>query len=324
MPGSPEHLCDCCGATIAGAPNVLDDGRELCHRCQATGVDSQGATEALRDEVLRALDRLGFALARPAPIRLVDAAEMARLTGQSWRPTTAKDARILGCYQRKRDAETIYIESGQPRDRLLFVLAHESGHDWQSDNNPAYALVPDDVREGFAQWLAFKLADGLRLGHLVAAERARADVYGVTTRRFEALDAEAGIAELRWFAVAIGRARQSRLEKRLSHFGRETVERELRTPYSNWQAAIDLANDAQILEREGRPWAAEMAWRLAVEQWPWQRWTSRCWRRRRGLNFLSILARSVWSRPTKTLRRLKAWHASGSTVSDVTRNVTTA
>ena len=92
------HACDVCGTRIQRFTS-LDDGRVLCGGCHATGVGSESEMEALRAQVFSVLQRHSLRPQRPAALRIVDAREMAGLTGLAWKPTPGKDARSLGSYR---------------------------------------------------------------------------------------------------------------------------------------------------------------------------------------------------------------------------------
>ena len=81
--------------------------------------------------------------------------------------------------------------AGLPRLLLLQVAAHELAHAWQMESAP---LLRDPVlREGFAEWVAYRVL--IALGEGEAAERmlAREDTYGQGVRRLLEIERQVGV-----------------------------------------------------------------------------------------------------------------------------------
>ena len=66
-----------------------------------------------------------------------------------------------GYYQKTEHGETIYILNGIPSDQSLITLAHELTHYWQKKVCPPSQSL--ELVEGFAEWVAYKLASSQNL-----------------------------------------------------------------------------------------------------------------------------------------------------------------
>lgn len=60
---------------------------------------------------------------------------------------------VFGLYEEGR----IWLSQALSRREAYAVLAHEFGHAWHFQENPAFASQPERLREGFADWLALQL-----------------------------------------------------------------------------------------------------------------------------------------------------------------------
>jgi hypothetical protein len=176
-------------------------GRFVCRSCAAEALDGIAPFDSLYAVVIRrAADVLGMKPAPPAlsvapasnfdPDRLVD--EMAA-------------ERLSGLYERGVDGEaSILILTPQTPTRATAVLAHELAHAWQAQNCPDAQGVR--IREGFAEWVAWKLLEGLPGGEGERARiAARTDDYGTGFRIFRGIEERRGIPDVLWYARAARR-----------------------------------------------------------------------------------------------------------------------
>jgi hypothetical protein len=62
---------------------------------------------------------------------------------------------VLGYFVQARGVSTIYAEACLPRGLLLGTLAHELAHAWQTEQG--LHLKDALVREGFAEWVAYRV-----------------------------------------------------------------------------------------------------------------------------------------------------------------------
>jgi hypothetical protein len=282
-----------CGEAIRDSGVELSDGRAVCHTCHRDGRNTIAEVEAVRQEVLQTMAEFGMTFAHPAPVKVADADEMARIAGHAWRPSVHHDARAMGAYSVARDGEQIIVESGQPRGRLVWTLAHEAAHDWHADQNDAFALLDEHITEGFAQWAAEEVARRLGLARMVRQQLDRRDVYGLAPAAFFRIEFLAGIPELLAFARHVGAARLQRLDGEAARGNRIAVERELEGGYTRWQKARDFAADAERFARRGYVFASAFCCREAVRVWPTHPALIRHWLGRHARNFLSLLTFTV-------------------------------
>ena len=182
--------CHSCGLP-AGRDRTGANGRPSCAACAATAVVA--ADEATR--IYRAAERvihdeLGLSLNVPTSLTLVEPDELdAVLRDMGEDPTSGGET--LGVYTRRGRRRGIYAVAGLPRLLLLQVAAHELAHAWQMESAP---LLRDPVlREGFAEWVAYRVL--LALGEGEAAERmlAREDTYGQGVRRLLEIERQVGV-----------------------------------------------------------------------------------------------------------------------------------
>ncbi|MGE0488048.1 MAG: ImmA/IrrE family metallo-endopeptidase [Vulcanimicrobiota bacterium] len=76
-------------------------------------------------------------------VRVVSQARLDELGGEP----------VYGLYEEGR----IWLSQALTRREAYAVLAHEFGHAWHFQENPAFASQPERLREGFADWVALQL-----------------------------------------------------------------------------------------------------------------------------------------------------------------------
>jgi hypothetical protein len=164
LPDRPERYCSTCVATRprcdscsapVGEPHwVLHDGRVQCATCHATAVyDPALAEELFRETVGALIAQLGLALQVGVTFRLVDAPTMTAIRAQASDGHPAEE-KVLGLFQRRGEARAIYMLYGLPRLLFRTVVAHEYAHAWQHEFAPN--LADEGLREGFAEWVAYR------------------------------------------------------------------------------------------------------------------------------------------------------------------------
>jgi hypothetical protein len=176
----------------------LRDGRFFCDVCRPSLLADFGVYEGIYEGMVdRASRTLGLELTR-IPALVV---ESSSTIGQHPQLEAAPD-NLCGLFSRDAFGRgTIHVVSHMTSARASAVLAHELAHAWQSEN------CPDDqgarVREGFAEWVAWKLLDGLEecRGERDVIE-ARTDDYGVGFRLFVDLESRRGFDGALWYARA--------------------------------------------------------------------------------------------------------------------------
>lgn len=129
-----------------------------CALAQTTGqevVDNIDAANKAITKAVKHINDLGLVVRGQIQYRVVDAAALDRLAGDS--PYKGVET---GLYSNAGAGHNIYILAGLGADRFMATTAHEYVHAWQRENCPA---AQDDVlREGFARWCEIKAlaADG--------------------------------------------------------------------------------------------------------------------------------------------------------------------
>ena len=148
--------CDVCGAPVGEKVWQLSDGRLACDRCHATAVYTPEVGQEVYAEVMALVaGTLGLRLNIPTGLALVDRNQLMEIIRQQKGIGLDDPEHTLGIYARRGIRRGIYIQTGLPRLLLLQVAAHEYGHAWQGENCP---LLNDLLeREGFAEWVAFKV-----------------------------------------------------------------------------------------------------------------------------------------------------------------------
>lgn len=146
--------CDCCSAPVGDLHWTLHDGRIQCQICHTSAIyDPVQAERIFRETVGAIIAQLGLELQIGVAFRLVDAPLMAEIRAQA-RDGHPIEERVLGLYQRRGDVRAIYMLYGLPRLLFRTVVAHEYAHAWQNENAPN--LNDDGLREGFAEWVAYR------------------------------------------------------------------------------------------------------------------------------------------------------------------------
>jgi hypothetical protein len=96
----------------------------------------------------------------------------------------------VGLFARKGRRRVMYLLSGLPQILLVQVAAHEWAHAWQGENCP---LLRDPlVREGFAEWVAYKVLQALGAVKKMALMMRQNGLYGDGLRKMLALEQRSG------------------------------------------------------------------------------------------------------------------------------------
>jgi hypothetical protein len=159
--------CSSCGAPLEANHWQLHDGRLQCNRCHSTAVYDVNDAQGLYQETVKGVgQQLGLRLQNGVEFRLLDAPALRSLRSQDG-AEHAPDEHTLGLYHRQGRLRAIYMLYGLPRLMFRITVAHEYAHAWQGEYCPQ--LADDDLREGFAEWVAYHHL--LWLGCSRAAER---------------------------------------------------------------------------------------------------------------------------------------------------------
>jgi hypothetical protein len=115
--------------------------------------DPEQAEQLFRETVGAVVAQLRLDLRFGVMFRLVDAPTMNSIRNQA-SATILSEGHVQGLYQRNGDMRAIYMLYGMPRLLFRTVVAHEYAHAWQNENAPR--LTDDRLREGFAEWVAYR------------------------------------------------------------------------------------------------------------------------------------------------------------------------
>src|SRR3982751_4461852 len=195
--------CDACSAPVGDQHWTLHDGRVLCARCHATAIIDLDVARQLYDQTVAAVTaQLGLALRIGVEFRLVDAPTLTRIRAEGSGEHTAEE-KTLGLYQRQGRLRAIYLLYGLPKLLFRTVVAHEYAHAWQGESCPL--LEDDRLREGFAEWVAYRHL--LYLGCTRAAQRmlASSHPYRPLLEQVLALEQRVKPAGVLQHLLAVGR-----------------------------------------------------------------------------------------------------------------------
>jgi hypothetical protein len=189
---APE--CASCGAPTRDGRRVGE--RIFCRDCRAAWVGQDDYHAIYREVTARARDLLGLKIERlPELVIEQDGAALA-MRGLD----AAPGADVCGLYLRDESGRsTIHLLSHLSVVRTTAVLAHELAHAWQAENCSPHQ--GRRLREGFAEWAAWKLLEGVPGSD---AERdviaGRTDEYGQGYRMFAGIEETHGATGPVWYA----------------------------------------------------------------------------------------------------------------------------
>lgn len=130
------RYCDFCfGQIMGGEYEELKDGRDRCSRCSRSVLQTHEQFIDEYQQVLRNME-MAFAITIPAPkvVKMVNARDIGRKTGETFVKTDHVDPRVLGYALKNKDGAELYIENGSPRMPAILTMAHELTHIWQFKN----------------------------------------------------------------------------------------------------------------------------------------------------------------------------------------------
>lgn len=191
--------CFVCGLPVRKGGRVMMDGRRLCGPHAARAVEDPARAAALFRQAQEAvLATFGRKLALRNPIDQVELVGQGRLVDMMLQNgRTARD--ILGLFRLTTRGDersyTVFLVDGLPPERLVTVAAHEYAHAWQSENHARYVDCQDRLREGFAEWVSYKV--NKRLGRKAEVQHLLAQSvpdYIEGLRSFLELERRSGVA----------------------------------------------------------------------------------------------------------------------------------
>ncbi|MGI8586836.1 MAG: protein DA1 [Chloroflexia bacterium] len=189
--------CNACGHPVGEVSYRRADGRVFCESCHATAVYDPTEAVRLYERVkATAAGALGLTLNVGAVLHMVNREQITALRnstpGAGPMPDGGEEgADLVGLFVHGSRLRSIYVEYGLPRIFFCEVLAHEYAHAWQAENAPL--LSDPELREGFAEWVAYKVVESWGCRLRLERFRGRQDVYGAGLRRLLTWEAAEGV-----------------------------------------------------------------------------------------------------------------------------------
>ena len=137
-------------------------------------------------------EQLGLGLNVGADFTLVDNQHLQRLAIEASLDIHDEQSRVIGLFIRKGRRRVMVILSGLPRILLIQTMAHEWSHAWQGENCPL--LQNTLVREGFAEWTAYKTLQTMGATKKMALMKQQNGLYGDGLRQILELEQRAGVS----------------------------------------------------------------------------------------------------------------------------------
>jgi len=185
--------CDGCGVPVGDNHVALPDGRQICPRCHQTAIYDLGRARNLFEHVARIVaDDLGLGLNVGTDFTLVDHQHLQRLATEAPNDLPTHPSKVVGLFARRGHKRVMYLLSGLPQILMIQVAAHEWAHAWEGENCP---LLRDPlVREGFAEWVAYKTLQVLGAVKKMALMERHEGLYGDGLRKMLALEQQVGVS----------------------------------------------------------------------------------------------------------------------------------
>jgi len=189
--GQPR--CDICGGVATSGGYRLHDGRNTCAECHQTAIYDPGKANELYARVVDVMGRdLGLQLSILPALSLVERNQMLTLLAQTRTDDADRPDLVFGLFVRVGRKRTIHVEYGLPQILMIQVMAHELAHAWQGENCP---LLRDPLfREGFAEWVAYRVLNALGAVKKAELMRQRTDLYGQGLQAALALEQQGGVS----------------------------------------------------------------------------------------------------------------------------------
>jgi len=193
----------------------LGDGRFICavdrksavtHQQQASRLFQQAGAE-IQDTFYGALR-----LKKPVgSVTLVDLHGLQAASKQSAHRGGVSQGRVLGVTtvtfvrrgnERWLEPVSIHLLNHVPSDRMVSVSAHEYAHVWQAENHRDYGSTQSVLREGFAEWVAYKVSENYRRERILRIMRTPStSVYYRGLMKFLELERQRGVDAVLNYAV---------------------------------------------------------------------------------------------------------------------------
>jgi hypothetical protein len=200
-------LCASPADTTTGG-GALADGRPICGTDRKAAVFSQErARELFQQAAGEVAQALGVALTLKVPVkevRLVDVPGLIEVSKGQYQKSTLMSGRVLGLTtlilkskgaRRWTEPATVHLLSGVPAERMLTVCAHEYAHVWHAENHPNYSATTAEMREGFAEWVAYKVSQhSQRQSQMAVLDYPSDGLYYEGLSKYLELERKSGVA----------------------------------------------------------------------------------------------------------------------------------
>ena len=185
--------CAVCGMPMEAKHVRLPDGRRICTHCHTTAVYDPARGQVLFEHVTHIVaHQLGLALNVGTEFTLADDQHLRRLVTQASIAPQADPEKVVGLFVRKGRRRVMYVLSGLPQILLIQTVAHEWAHAWQGENCPL--LQNPLVREGFAEWVAYKTLQAMGATKKAARMKQQDGMYGQGLRQMLELERRGGVS----------------------------------------------------------------------------------------------------------------------------------
>ena len=190
--------CDTCRLPVEFTQKPLSDGRYLCSYCYYYAVKSPEFTGKQYNDVIGLLSRnLNLSIKKRPNLYVIDKDKFRSVHRDSSQDElglfTGKKEIISGyAFKKSKILDTkIYILSFLSDKINLWTLAHESAHAWYFENSDEN--LPEMLNEGFAEWVAYKIAGQYCDRNMLNYFLTRNDVYGKGLNLFIERERKQGI-----------------------------------------------------------------------------------------------------------------------------------
>ena len=187
---------------------ALSDGRYACRLHSQGGVIDSGEAQQIFGRARSELkETFAGVLEIKTPIKevkLVDIDGLKKATERSGHSANLSGGKVLGIAtvvlltqggKTWMDPSTVHLLNYVPADRLLTVSTHEYAHVWHAENHRSYTQTTPILREGFAEWVAYKVAQRFgRHDQIRLMENPGGGVYYQGLQKFLRLEQQDGVS----------------------------------------------------------------------------------------------------------------------------------
>jgi hypothetical protein len=198
---------------------ALSDGRYACRLHAKGGVTSGATARKLFKRARQELDEtFSGVLEIKTPIKavlLVDVNGLKQIAHHSGHAPSLSGGKVLGIAtvvlvsqgdKVWMEPSTVHLLNHVPEIRLLTVSTHEYAHVWHAENHQNYTQTESVLREGFAEWVAYKVAQRYgRQDQIALMENPNSGEYYRGLQKFLAIERRQGIdGVLKYATTATG------------------------------------------------------------------------------------------------------------------------